>query len=38
LPKVDEMISQFNEAGYQDVEAIRLIPGDTFFAFKAGKA
>jgi len=35
LPTVDEMITQFNEAGYQDVEAIRLIPGDTFFAFKA---
>jgi SAM-dependent methyltransferase len=35
LPKVDEMISQLNDAGYDDVQAIRLIPGDTFFAFKA---
>jgi 2-polyprenyl-3-methyl-5-hydroxy-6-metoxy-1,4-benzoquinol methylase len=38
LPKVDEMTLQFHDAGYRDVEAIRLIPGDTFFAFKAGKA
>ena len=38
LPTVDEMTRQFHDAGYQDVDAIRLIPGDTFFAFRAHPA
>jgi SAM-dependent methyltransferase len=38
LPRVDEIIAQFNEVGYHHVQSIRLIPGDTFFAFKAHPA
>lgn len=35
LPSVDEMVSQLNDAGYADVQAISLIPGDRFYAFRA---
>lgn len=35
LPRTDEMVHQLNEAGYKSVQAIRLIPGDSFYAFKA---
>jgi SAM-dependent methyltransferase len=35
LPDVNEMVSQLREAGYKVVEAISLIPGEKFFAFKA---
>jgi SAM-dependent methyltransferase len=35
LPSVDEMVSQLHEAGYGDVEAISMIPGDRFYAFNA---
>lgn len=35
LPRVDEMVGQLNDAGYVDVQAIRLIPGDRFYAFRA---
>jgi len=35
LPGKDELISQLQHAGFQDVETVRLIPGETLFAFKA---
>jgi hypothetical protein len=35
LPAKDELIGQLRDAGYQDVQAIRLIPGEALFAFKA---
>lgn len=35
LPDHDEMTGQLREAGYTDVQAFRLIPGETFYAFKA---
>jgi SAM-dependent methyltransferase len=35
LPAKAEMVEQLREAGYRNVKAIRLIPGDAFFAFKA---
>jgi SAM-dependent methyltransferase len=38
LPKADEMVNQLLEAGYKDVQAIRLVPGESFFAFKASAA
>lgn len=38
LPYVDEMVSQLHDAGYADVQAISLIPGDRFYAFRAAVA
>ena len=38
LPSVDEVVDQLQEAGYQDVQSISLIPGDKFYAFKAHHA
>jgi len=35
LPTKPELISQLHHAGFQDVQTIRLIPGEEFFAFKA---
>ena len=35
LPSKRELISQLHHAGFQDVEAVRLIPGEELFAFKA---
>jgi len=35
LPRVGEMIEQLNEAGFTSVDAMRLIPGDGFYAFFA---
>lgn len=35
LPSVAEMREQFAEAGYGNIDAIRLIPGERFFAFRA---
>jgi hypothetical protein len=35
LPSVEEMVGQLRGAGYRDVEAIRLTPGDSFHAFRA---
>jgi 4-hydroxy-2,2'-bipyrrole-5-carbaldehyde O-methyltransferase len=35
LPGKDELIGQLHDAGFQDVETIRLIPGEELFAFKA---
>ncbi len=30
-----EMIEQLNEAGFRSVDTMRLIPGDSFYAFCA---
>lgn len=38
LPSVEEVINQLREADYQDIQAISLIPGDRFYAFKAHHA
>ena len=35
LPSKHELIGQLHQAGFQDVQAIRLIPGEELFAFKA---
>jgi SAM-dependent methyltransferase len=35
LPSKHELISQLRQSGFQDVQTIRLIPGEEFFAFKA---
>lgn len=35
LPGKHELISHLHHAGFQDVQTIRLIPGEEFFAFKA---
>jgi SAM-dependent methyltransferase len=35
LPGRHELISQLHQAGFQDVQTLRLIPGEEFFAFKA---
>lgn len=35
LPSVDEMVDQLKKAGYKKIQAISLIPGDRFYAFKA---
>ena len=35
LPRVDEIISHLDKAGYKNVKAIRLIPAEKFFAFRA---
>jgi len=35
LPSKRELIGQLRQAGFQDVQTRRLIPGDEFFAFKA---
>lgn len=35
LPTADEMVSQLQQAGFKEVRAMRLIPGEAFFAFKA---
>ena len=35
LPTKPELISQLHDAGFQDVQTIRLIPGEACFAFKA---
>ena len=37
LPEVAEMIHQLKQAGYEEVESFRLIPGDSFYAFRARK-
>lgn len=39
LPRVGEMVEQLNEAGFTSVDTMRLIPGDSFYAFygKCGK-
>jgi SAM-dependent methyltransferase len=35
LPSVEEMQNQLTESGYENIDAFRLIPGDSFYAFKA---
>lgn len=35
LPRVGEMIEQLKQAGFTSVETMRLIPGDSFYAFHA---
>lgn len=35
LPRIDEVVSQLNEACYENIQTISLIPGDSFYAFKA---
>ena len=35
LPGKSELICQLREAGFQDIQTVRLIPGESFFAFKA---
>jgi 4-hydroxy-2,2'-bipyrrole-5-carbaldehyde O-methyltransferase len=35
LPSKDELINQLHQAGFQQVQTLRLIPGEEFFAFKA---
>jgi len=37
LPGKQELIGQLHQAGFPKVQAVRLIPGDEFFAFKAEK-
>ncbi|MXN79017.1 methyltransferase domain-containing protein [Burkholderia sp. 4701] len=37
LPEVEEMIHQLKQAGYEEVESSQLIPGDSFYAFRARK-
>ena len=34
LPGKDELIQQLRQAGYQNVRALRLLPGEQFFAFQ----
>jgi SAM-dependent methyltransferase len=34
LPGKDELVGQLREAGFRGVEAVRLIPGEEFFAFR----
>ena len=35
LPELGEMIEQLHQAGYANVDTMRLIPGDRFYAFHA---
>jgi len=35
LPSKPELISELHQAGFQDVQTIRLAPGESLFAFKA---
>jgi len=35
LPEKAEMIDQLRQAGYREIDAMRLIPGDSFYAFGA---
>lgn len=35
LPRKAEMIDQLKEAGYREIDTMRLIPGDSFYAFSA---
>lgn len=35
LPSLDELIRQLKDAGYQEVQTVRLIPGEALFAFHA---
>jgi SAM-dependent methyltransferase len=35
LPKRDEIVRQLQDAGYENVKTIRLMPGEAFYGFKA---
>jgi SAM-dependent methyltransferase len=35
LPSAAEMVKQLDQAGYADIDTLRLIPGDSFYAFRA---
>jgi hypothetical protein len=35
LPSKDELVGQLHDAGFPDVQTIRLIPGEALFAFQA---
>ena len=35
LPSKDELVSQLKDAGFRQVQALCLFPGETFYAFKA---
>ena len=35
LPSKHELISQLDDAGFQDVQTVRLAPGEALFAFRA---
>ena len=35
LPSKRELISQLDDAGFQDVQTVRLAPGEALFAFRA---
>ena len=35
LPRKNELIKQLHQAGFEDVQTVRLIPGEELFAFKA---
>ena len=35
LPSKDEMVGQLKTSGFEQVQALRLFPGESFFAFKA---
>ena len=35
LPSKQELISQLHHAGFQDVQTVRLAPGEELFAFRA---
>lgn len=35
LPGAGEMVEQLNQAGYTSIDTMRLIPGDSFYAFRA---
>ncbi len=37
LPEKREMIDQLKQAGYKAIDSLRLIPGDSFYAFSARK-
>jgi len=37
LPEKMELIDQLKQAGYKDINSMRLIPGDSFYAFSARK-
>jgi SAM-dependent methyltransferase len=37
LPEKSEMMDQLKQAGYKEIDSLRLIPGDSFYAFNARK-
>jgi thiamine biosynthesis lipoprotein ApbE len=35
LPRKDELVNQLKDAGFKQVETMRMFPGESFYAFKA---